>query len=87
MWEGRNGILEVKLSTLLPLHQAAPPSLQVPSWPRIRIMLKEGKGRLRDLLWEMKFIIYAFAWKCHKKLILQKQWVCINILILNEYLI
>lgn len=63
------GTLEVKLSTLLPLHQAAPPSLRVPPWPGIRGMLKEGKGRLRHLLWEMKFIIYAFAWKCHKKLI------------------
>lgn len=39
------GTHEVKLSTLLPLHQAAPPSLQVPSRPWYQDNAGRGKGK------------------------------------------
>lgn len=39
MWEGRNGVhLKLNYPPCLPL--------QVPSWPGIRVMLKEGKRRI-----------------------------------------
>jgi len=71
VWEERNGV-HFKLNYPPCFPASVCPSFsffQSPFLARCQDDAERGKGKAEALLWEMEFIIYAFAWKCHKKLI------------------